>query len=756
MARKARSKGVRRNVGSYYSERLKEFRATIEGRRFVRSGGQMDQLRRLVRRAAKTIDLKSRDFWDHQNEATGAIIRHLGDRNCDPQTICVVPTAGGKTEIFLRLIDAFTEVKGTETLVPNTVILVPTQNLIAQTLKRAGEQWPSMQVGHICSSPAYNEAGEAIPQGIRPITLMTYEGFVALVREGRIRARDVDYLVLDEAHRALSELRQEIFGSFIGNTLISGFSATPAFNDEQDLHLLLGEENEVINISARRLRDDGIIAPAANYVYAISLEGRAPKGGAGSPAMKRLSVRSGLEFYESYEDPVTGQRMLGKPTLGYCSDIEHARIAAGQFNRRYRIRGLKAAVLTGKDSSARQAKVLRQLEEGTIHAVMNVKLLQEGLDLPSVRVIVNFSETSSPVRASQRGGRGVRWDFDLAPDIDQTVSILDCYIEQNGAPIGSPRFYFETIGDPSIARFVRKEAARPASRTPKDRKPKPSRRAGRFEIAPHLALVAYLRRTRDGGLSLIGKLSERKEGYLSKTDLSKRLELPTAADCKRLARAWRSLIRGFDPRGFSLMENRKVDARFAKSNRRKVFCMNASELGWFCTRFRFQDKGPSLAPGPIGPKTADWCALSDTRNHFKTSTLNKELKDIFARWRADLIAGRQPMLGNRPARVEFRRSGGHTTACLHRSELRTLAEQTGMEYGRSASEWLRRDRLRVLAGEGVDRILNSIKDDLAAGRQPYVAGIAIKAKLLGDNKIIRVHKSGLKAILKEIQRERRS
>lgn len=753
MAKKSRGKGVRRNVGSYYSARLKEFRSTDAGGQFQRNGSSLDQLRRLVRRAGKTIDFKSRQFWRHQNEATEAIIRHLGDADFDPQTIAVIPTAGGKTEIFLRLIDAFTEIKGPNTFVPNTIVLVPTQNLIEQTLRRAAEQWPTLPVGYTSAKAAYAEDGSVVPQGIKPITLMTYEGFVALVKEGRIRSRDVDFLVLDEAHRALSDLRQEVFGGFIGNTLISGFSATPAFSEEQDLHLLLGEENEVINITAKRLRDDGIIAPAANYVYAISMEGRMPKGGAKSPAMKRLSVRSGLEFYESYRDPATGQKMIGKPTLGYCSDVEHARIAAAHFNRRYRSRGLKAVVLTGRDSSAKQSEVLKQLREGKVHAVMNVKLLQEGTDVPCVRNIVNFSHTASAVRASQRGGRGVRWDFELDPDTDQTVSILDCYFEQNGSPVGAPRFYFETIGDPSIARLIRKEKDRRSTSRKTDRTAKKRRPTGRYEIAPHLALIAYLRATRDGGLTLVGDVPERGEGYLTRTDLAKWLSLRTKSDRKRLAHAWRALIMGFDPNGFSLFEGRKVNARFVRSKRRKVFCLHSGEVAWFCTRFKFAERAIFVRDGHVGPKTADWNTLSDSRVLFKTSTLNKELPVIFERWREDLIAGRQPMLGNKPARVEFKRSGKHTRVCVHRSELRDLAELTGLRYGRSDSDWLRRDRLRELAGEGVDRILNGIVADLAAGKQPYVAGTAVKAKLLGDNKIIRVHKSGLKAILREMRRQ---
>lgn len=756
MAKRKRGKGVRRNVGFFYAARLKEFRAREGNEVFARPAHRIADLRRLVRRAGGAIDYKSRKFWKHQNESTKNIVDHLGARKGDPQTISVIPTAGGKTEIFLRLIAAFTEARAGRIFVPNTIVLVPTQNLIEQTLRRAAEGWPSMPTGYISSKPAYAADGTQITQGIAPVTLMTYEGFVALVREGSIRPRDVDFLVLDEAHRALSDLRQEIFGAFLGNTLVSGFSATPAFNDEQDLHLLLGAENEVVNITAKRLRDDGIIAPAVNYVYAISLEGTPPKGGAGSPAMKRLGVRSGLDFYESYRDPETGQRMLGKPTLGYCSDIEQARLAATAFNRRYRARGLKAIALTGQDTSARQGEVLRRLATGEIHAVMNVKLLQEGIDLPCVRNIVNFASTSSAVRASQRGGRGVRWDFDYDQDADQTVAIVDCFFERNGAPQGSPRFYYETIGDPTMARFIRKPRIRKSgSPRPKDKERRLPRRPT-YEVAPHLALVAYLRRTRDGGTSVIGELPQREDGYLSKTDMAKRLGAGGAADRKRLGRAWRSLIRAFDPRGYCRFENRIVDARFARSARKKVFCLNADEVGWFCRRFRFEDRSVHRPAGPVAARTADWLTLSEVRNRFRTSTLNREIKDLFEGWANDLLAGRNPKLGARTLRAEFRATGRGPKVCLHRSELRTLAEHIGLPHRGSREVWLRRDRLRELAGEGVDRVLNAISDDLTAGRQPFVGGVAIRAKLLGDKKILRVHHSAVKAIIREMKASRRN
>lgn len=381
-------------------------------------------------------------LWRHQKEAIRAFASHFGTFESNPQGICIIPPGGGKTEIFSNLLDAAMRDDGRGT--PNSIVLVPTQQMVEQTLTRIRTGFPALSPGAVSSF----HGGD-----VRPLTVMTYSGFVWAVEEGMLAPQDVDLLVLDECHRALSELRQDIFGRFVGNTLVAAFSATPAFDTEKNVYALLGSANTLIDIPLGRLIDDRILAPVANYVVCVPLVGTLPKGAkARAELVREATVAAALYVHLNYGEGIPGPPLAQRRFLGFTKGRAHNAVAVRGFS------GIKRDVLelSGRDSLARQVGALAALQRGEIDGIVNARLLVEGTDLPKVGVVYNIAHTNSLVVEVQRSGRALRLDADIpVDDPRQTALIFDFYVEHEGKILGRPRFFFETVGGEIPVKLVK-------------------------------------------------------------------------------------------------------------------------------------------------------------------------------------------------------------------------------------------------------------------------------------------------------------
>ncbi len=383
-------------------------------------------------------------YHRHQVDAMRAIVDRVGTEANDPGALTVIPAAGGKTRIFLALIDALRAYGLSSGTMPNVIVLLPTRTLIRQTLEGFARHFPLVDVGAVASG---------MGSRIRPVTLMTYAGFASLARRGGIRPGDVDCLVMDEAHRGLSDLRRPAIEAFRGRAVITAFSATPSFDPAKRVQDLLGPASEVFNVTSRTLRDRDVIAPVVNYVLGIALEGEAPA----DPVLRALAKRkavvdAALDFIESHVDGDTA--LAGKVAIFYGADRAHARMFAAEYNRRLGPGGKRMVVLTGEDPTDRAGEVADLVRAGKVTAIGNANLLQEGWDLPEVGLVVN-SPTSSLVRQLQQSGRAQRLDRNLGPEAPrQTAYVIDLYLRVNGRIQGVPRFFFEASGEVGTGRLV--------------------------------------------------------------------------------------------------------------------------------------------------------------------------------------------------------------------------------------------------------------------------------------------------------------
>jgi superfamily II DNA or RNA helicase/HKD family nuclease len=90
--------------------------------------------------------------------------------------------------------------------------------------------------------------------------------------------------------------------------------------------------------------------------------------------------------------------------LGFCVSVEHARFMADQFQSL----GVAAVAVSGNTPDEERREALRGLAEGRIQVVFSVDLFNEGVDVPTVDVVLMLRPTESPTLFLQQLGRGLR------------------------------------------------------------------------------------------------------------------------------------------------------------------------------------------------------------------------------------------------------------------------------------------------------------------------------------------------------------
>ena len=99
----------------------------------------------------------------------------------------------------------------------------------------------------------------------------------------------------------------------------------------------------------------------------------------------------------------------GTKGLVFCSSNEESRILAEALSSRIvHGRPLRTRSLSGADTIEERESVVAQLEDGELDYIFTVDIFNEGIDIPSVNVIVLLRSTESSIIFTQQLGRGLR------------------------------------------------------------------------------------------------------------------------------------------------------------------------------------------------------------------------------------------------------------------------------------------------------------------------------------------------------------
>ena len=214
-----------------------------------------------------------------------------------------------------------------------------------------------------------------------------------------------NYVVIDEFHHAVNEQYRKIVEYFKPQFLL-GLTATPERMDGKNIYEIC-DYNVPYEISLKDGINKGMLVPF--HYYGIYDE----------TDYTKLHVVRGKYVEEELNKTYIGNvyrhdliykyycKYGSKQALGFCCSRKHAEEMAKEFSRR----GIpSAAVYSNADGefSMDRAEAIEKLENGKIKVIFSVDMFNEGVDIPSVDMVMFLRPTESPVVFLQQLGRGLR------------------------------------------------------------------------------------------------------------------------------------------------------------------------------------------------------------------------------------------------------------------------------------------------------------------------------------------------------------
>ncbi|KOA75025.1 DEAD/DEAH box helicase family protein [Clostridium botulinum] len=211
-----------------------------------------------------------------------------------------------------------------------------------------------------------------------------------------------DYIIIDEFHHAAAGNYKNIINYFKPKFLL-GLTATPDRLDNKDVYALC-DYNVVYEVGLKDAINKGWLVPFRYYgIYDenINYESIDYKNGKYDEKQLEdaLSINKRAEVilnnYKKYKST---------RAVGFCTSKRHAQFMADYFNNL----GVRAcAVYSGKEGIDRK-DAISMLAKGEVNVLFSVDMFNEGLDVPSIDMVMFLRPTESPTIFLQQLGRGLR------------------------------------------------------------------------------------------------------------------------------------------------------------------------------------------------------------------------------------------------------------------------------------------------------------------------------------------------------------
>ncbi|MDD2656560.1 MAG: DEAD/DEAH box helicase [Patescibacteria group bacterium] len=342
-----------------------------------------------------------------------------------------LPTGTGKTVVFiefLRILD-----------VPS-IVVVPTKNLVEQTLARLEQFAKNLKVGAVYS--------KAKDYGSK-VLVTTYDSLPNLIDNEKFDLDDLGLVILDEAHESLSKKRSEVVEKLKEASIVIGLTATSEYSDTKNVENLLGEK--IHEMSLREAIESGALSACSAMVATTKVDiSNVIIKSNGEYDEKELSKAINIEARNKAVTEMATNTFAGKQKILFCGSVDHCRELADRINKA----GEVAEVVVGETQDKVEEKYINlgfkggwkeAYKKGVIKAVLSVDLITRGTDLPSAEVCMNVSPTASLVRATQRGGRVTRLDPNNPNKHAIVVDFVD--LGEDGKHFGNFKLFYEILGD---------------------------------------------------------------------------------------------------------------------------------------------------------------------------------------------------------------------------------------------------------------------------------------------------------------------
>ncbi len=216
---------------------------------------------------------------------------------------------------------------------------------------------------------------------------------------------DFDYIIIDEAHRAAASTYQD-FISYFKPKFLLGMTATPERTDDGNIFELF-DRNVALEVRLDEAIENNLVVPFHYFgitdIDEVNLEG--VDLSEIDVVANRLMIHSRTEFildrmnFYKYD----GEKLKG---LGFCVSVKHAEFMEAEFNKA----GIESISISGDMKPSERQNYFRRLEDDSdsLRMIFAVDVLNEGVDIPSVNLVLMLRPTNSPIVFTQQLGRGLR------------------------------------------------------------------------------------------------------------------------------------------------------------------------------------------------------------------------------------------------------------------------------------------------------------------------------------------------------------
>ncbi|MBQ7744921.1 MAG: DEAD/DEAH box helicase [Ruminococcus sp.] len=299
------------------------------------------------------------------------------------KTLLVLPTGCGKTIVFAKVTEECVRIGG------RVLILAHRGELLDQA-----EDKIFKVTGLRC---AVEKAEESCVGSWYRVVVGSVQTLMREKRLARFSPDFFDYIIIDEAHHALSDSYQKIINHFSGAKLL-GVTATPDRGDMKDLGQVF--ESLAYEYTLVRAIKEHYLSRIKAITIPLKLD------------LSNVSTQAGdfkASDIDTALDPYLYQ--IADEMLKYCSDRKTVVfLPLVKTSQKFRDilckKGFSAAEVNG-DSKDR-AEVLADFDSGKYNVLCNSMLLTEGWDCPSVDCIIVLRPTKVRSLYCQMVGRGTR------------------------------------------------------------------------------------------------------------------------------------------------------------------------------------------------------------------------------------------------------------------------------------------------------------------------------------------------------------
>ncbi len=216
-----------------------------------------------------------------------------------------------------------------------------------------------------------------------------------------------DVVIVDEFHHSAAASYEALLDHLRPKHLV-GLTATPERTDGLDVLRWFGGRI-AIELRLWDALEQGLLAPFHYFGIhdATDLSGVAWRRGRGYDVVELTNLYTADDMWTSKVVAAVREK-IGDASkmraLGFCVSIEHAEFMASRFERA----SIRARSVTSQTNEADRRQALSDLRDGKVQVLFTVDLFNEGVDIPSIDVVLMLRPTESATVFLQQLGRGLR------------------------------------------------------------------------------------------------------------------------------------------------------------------------------------------------------------------------------------------------------------------------------------------------------------------------------------------------------------